>query len=67
MNSSEYIYWKFEKAFDDDLCERILDLARNKFKKALRQWQIYRSIEKLNFFSSAYCFIHYAFRAVFRK
>lgn len=42
-------------------------ISRNKFKKALRQWQIYRSIEKLNFFSSAYCFIHYAFRAVFRK
>ena len=42
-------------------------ISRNKFKKAVRQWQIYRSIEKLNFYSSAYYFIHYAFRAILRK
>ena len=42
-------------------------ISRNKFKKALRQWQIYRSIEKLNFYRSVYYFINYVFRAVFRK
>jgi teichuronic acid biosynthesis glycosyltransferase TuaG len=42
-------------------------ISRNKFKKAIRQWQIYRSIEKLNFFRSVYYFIHYGFRAIFRK
>ena len=34
MKETSYLFWVFEKAFDDDLCERVLDLARNKFKKA---------------------------------
>lgn len=42
-------------------------ISRNKFKKARRQWQIYRSIEKLNFYSSVYYFINYAFKAIFRN
>lgn len=42
-------------------------ISRNKFKKAIRQWQIYRSIEKLNFHTSVYYFINYGFRAIFRK
>ena len=42
-------------------------ISRNKIKKAKRQWQVYREIEKLSFFKSAICFCFYARRAVFRK
>lgn len=42
-------------------------ISRNKFKKALRQWQIYRVLEKLSLFKSLYCFFCYGFRALFRK
>ena len=42
-------------------------ISRNKFKKALRQWQIYREVEGLSFTTSAVCFSFYAWRAVFRK
>lgn len=42
-------------------------ISRNKFKKARRQWQIYREVEKLSFFKSSICFCFYAWRAVFRK
>lgn len=41
-------------------------ISRNKLKKALRQWQIYRRVEKINIFSSCYYFMHYAFKATFR-
>ncbi len=42
-------------------------ISRNKVKKAKRQWQIYRDVEKLPFFKSVICFCFYAWRAVFRK
>ncbi|WP_341508658.1 glycosyltransferase family 2 protein [Photobacterium damselae subsp. damselae] len=42
-------------------------ISRNKFKKAKRQWQIYRDIEKLPLLTSIECFGFYAYRAVFRK
>lgn len=42
-------------------------ISRNKVKKAKRQWQIYREIEKLSFIKSMYCFSFYAYRAIFRK
>ena len=42
-------------------------ISRNKFKKALRQWQIYRSVEKLPLGLSIFYFINYAYRAVIRK
>ncbi|WP_338564491.1 hypothetical protein [Erwinia sp. E_sp_W01_6] len=42
-------------------------ISRNKFKKAKRQWEIYRSIEGLSIAYSAYCFMFYAWRATFRK
>lgn len=42
-------------------------ISRNKVKKARRQWQIYRKVEKLSIFKSAVCFCFYAWRAVFRK
>lgn len=42
-------------------------ISRNKFKKALRQWSIYRSIENLSISYSMYCFFFYAYRAIFRK
>ena len=42
-------------------------ISRNKFKKAKRQWQIYRQFEHLSLIKAAYCFVFYAFRAVFRK
>jgi teichuronic acid biosynthesis glycosyltransferase TuaG len=56
--------------YDDPLTSyRIVagSISRNKFKKALRQWQIYRSVEKLNIYKSIYYFINYAFNAFFRK
>lgn len=42
-------------------------ISRNKIKKAKRQWQIYREVESLGVLRSMYCFIFYAWRAVFRK
>jgi glycosyltransferase involved in cell wall biosynthesis len=42
-------------------------ISRNKFKKARRQWQIYRQIEALSIFQATVCFLFYAWRAVFRK
>lgn len=42
-------------------------ISRNKVKKAKRQWQIYREIEKLPLLKSIECFCFYAWRAVFRK
>ncbi|AVY98481.1 glycosyl transferase family 2 [Lelliottia sp. WB101] len=42
-------------------------LSRNKFKKAKRQWYIYREIEKINLLPAAYYFLFYAYRAIFRK
>lgn len=42
-------------------------ISRNKLRKAMRQWQIYRSIEKLSLCKSCYCFLFYAWRAFFRK
>jgi len=41
-------------------------ISSNKFKKAKRQWQIYRELEGLNILYSSYCFFHYAIRAVTR-
>jgi len=41
-------------------------ISRNKFKKAKRQWEIYRKIERLNILESIYYFMNYAWRAVFR-
>jgi teichuronic acid biosynthesis glycosyltransferase TuaG len=41
-------------------------ISRNKFKKALRQWEIYRKVEGINIPKSCYYFIHYAFKATFR-
>lgn len=42
-------------------------ISRNKFKKALRQWNIYRQIEKLGIIQSSICFCYYAWRAINRK
>ena len=42
-------------------------ISRNKYLKAKRQWQIYRSLEKLTVSKSAWCFLCYALRAVFRR
>lgn len=42
-------------------------ISRNKFRKAKRQWMIYREIEGLNIYLSSICFCFYAWRAVFRK
>ncbi|TKB45179.1 glycosyltransferase family 2 protein [Thalassotalea mangrovi] len=42
-------------------------ISRNKFRKALRQWQIYRQQEKLSLRRSTVCFLNYAYRAIFRK
>lgn len=42
-------------------------ISRNKLKKIMRQWSIYRDIENLNIFLAAKCFCFYAWRAVFRK
>lgn len=42
-------------------------LSRNKFKKASRQWDIYRQVEGFSIFQSAVYFVHYAKNAVFRR
>jgi len=42
-------------------------ISRNKIKKAKRQWEIYRKLEHLSIVYSSYCFLFYAYRAVFRK
>lgn len=42
-------------------------ISRNKVKKAIRQWEIYRRIESLSLFKSVECFLFYAWRAVFRS
>ncbi|EOX0264158.1 glycosyltransferase family 2 protein [Escherichia coli] len=42
-------------------------ISRNKIKKALRQWGIYRHYEHLNYFKSILCFVSYAKNAIFRK
>lgn len=42
-------------------------ISRNKFKKAKRQWQIYRHIEKLPFWYSVICFASYSWRAIKRR
>lgn len=42
-------------------------ISRNKLKKALRQWSIYRDIENISPIMSLYFFAFYAWRAVFRR
>lgn len=42
-------------------------ISSNKVKKAKRQWQIYRDIEGIGFFSSTVHFLNYAYRAIVRK
>lgn len=42
-------------------------ISRNKFKKSVRQFYIYKRIEKISLFCSIYYFVHYALKAVFRK
>ncbi|WP_064605342.1 glycosyltransferase family 2 protein [Photobacterium sp. J15] len=42
-------------------------ISRNKIKKAMRQWQIYRGIECLPLAKSLECFCFYAWRAVFKR
>lgn len=42
-------------------------ISRNKLKKALRQWQIYREIEKIPTAIAFYYFVNYAWHAVFRR
>lgn len=41
-------------------------ISRNKFKKAKKQFFIYRKIENINFIKSIYYFLFYALRAIFR-
>jgi teichuronic acid biosynthesis glycosyltransferase TuaG len=41
-------------------------LSRNKFKKAARQWQIYRKIEQLSLAKSVWAFKSYAINALTR-
>lgn len=36
----------------------------NKFKSLKRQWQVYRQIEKINFFKSLYFFVHYGYYGI---
>lgn len=42
-------------------------ISRNKIKKAKRQWQIYREIEKLPLWFSLICFVSYSWRALNRR
>lgn len=42
-------------------------ISRNKFKKAVRQWNIYRKIEGLGLVDSVWYFLNYAKNAIFRR
>ena len=42
-------------------------LSSNKFKAIKRTWYLYRKIEKLPFIYSCYCFVRYAFFAVWKR
>jgi len=42
-------------------------ISANKVKKAIRQWQIYRKLEKIGIFSSIWYFANYAYRAISRR
>jgi len=42
-------------------------LSSNKFEAIKRIWNLYRNVEHLNIFKSAYCFCGYAIRAVLRR
>lgn len=42
-------------------------LSSNKFTAIKRVWNLYRNVEKLNLFYSAYCFCFYAIHAVWRR
>ena len=42
-------------------------LSSNKFKAVIGTWKLYREIEKLPFLFSCYCFIRYAFLAVWKR
>ncbi|HHA1479961.1 glycosyltransferase family 2 protein [Enterobacter hormaechei] len=41
-------------------------ISRNKLKKAIRQWSIYRNLEKINLVMSMWYFVNYAWRAISR-
>lgn len=41
-------------------------ISRNKVRKAMRQWEIYRKVEGLNFLYASWNFCFYALRAVIR-
>ena len=41
-------------------------ISRNKVRKAMRQWEIYRKVEELSFLYAAWNFCFYAIRAVIR-
>lgn len=42
-------------------------LSSNKLVAIKRIWFLYRKVENLSFFNSAYCFVNYAIRAVLRR
>ena len=42
-------------------------LSSNKFEAIKRIWNLYRNVEHLNIFKSAYCFVFYAFNALKRR
>ncbi|WP_307847708.1 teichuronic acid biosynthesis protein TuaG [Metabacillus bambusae] len=42
-------------------------ISSNKVKAAKRNWQVYREIEKLGFFYSAWCFINYAYNGIKKR
>ncbi|MBS0847954.1 glycosyltransferase [Citrobacter sp. JGM124] len=72
----DYAFWlKILKSGEEaHLLKKILtsyritpgSISRNKFKKAMRQWEIYRDLEGLDFYNSSVSFFHYAWRAIKR-
>jgi len=62
LKRTDYAY-----AMNDNLARyriRNNSISSNKRKAAAYQWKIYREIEKLNIFKSAYYFIHYAYNGI---
>lgn len=61
--------WKAHRLNDTLTQYRITpgSISSNKFKKARRQWEIYRDIEGIGMLKSMYYFCNYIVRALYRK
>ena len=62
LKLDEYGYCMVEKLTKYRIMEK--SLSRNKIKKAIAQWHIYRDIEKISFVCSVFYFLHYSYNGL---